>query len=196
MKKIFNYKSLLAIFLVLVVVFVAIAYSIFGSDKESVASNVNRMPPRRINHESSVLSEFTLEIPKLGLTIPVIKNVNGADKVVYNDALLNGIAHYEGTSLPGDGSNVFIFGHSSSAIASGEYSEIFKDLNYLNKRDKITVTYEGVIRSYNVVEKKIVESTEVSVLNPTADEQITLMTCWPIGTNKQRLIIIAKPRTL
>ena len=194
--KLINYKSLSAIFLVLLVAFVLITHSLFGNRLDTEASNEVYMPPRRINHKSASLEEFELEIPKLGLTIPVIKNVNGADKSAYNKALLSGVAHYEGTALPGEGSNTFIFGHSSSEIGSGEYGEIFKDINVLNERDRITVVYDGIIRNYIVIEKRVVEKTEVEVLDPTNEEQITLMTCWPIGTNLKRLIVIAKPRTL
>ena len=35
---------------------------------------------------------------------------------------------------------------------------------------------------YEVTGKRIVEATDVSVLNPTSTPTITLLTCWPAGT--------------
>ena len=74
-----------------------------------------------------------------------------------------------------------------------EYKEVFKELNKMEVNDEVIAWYQGKKYVYKVTDKKIVQPNEVSVLQPTSSEQITLMTCWPVGTTKERLIIIAKP---
>jgi len=136
--------------------------------------------------------EFGVEISKINIKAPVTANVNGDNKLEYNKSLTSGLAHYKGTELPGDGGNIFVFGHSSSDTDGGPYAKIFRNLNDLNKGDKITVYYKNKKREYTVSEKKVVAADDLSPLNLTDDERLTLMTCWPIGTKEKRLIIIAK----
>ena len=193
-KTISNLISLPSIFVALVVVFVIITVTILGGGSHNKASSSPLAETTSESGVTGVLDDFKIEIKKIGVVAPVIKDVDGTNKSVYNKSLKDGVAHYLGTSLPKAGSNIFIFGHSSSLIGqSGDYNEIFKDLNKLVIDDEVMITYEGEKLTYTVSEKKIVESTEVSVLNPTESEQLTLMTCWPIGTNDKRLIVIATP---
>jgi LPXTG-site transpeptidase (sortase) family protein len=43
------------------------------------------------------------------------------------------------------------------------------------------------------VESKIVDPSAVEIEAPTTQKQLTLYTCTPIWTAKERLVIIAKP---
>ncbi len=140
------------------------------------------------------IKQFGIKIEKIDVLVPVIKDVDGTDKTVYNKELEKGVAHYKETALPGQGSNIFIFGHSSLAFGTGEYAEIFARLDELEADDKITIYYQDKEYDYYIFEKRAIEKTEVSVLLPTEKEQLTLMTCWPIGSNARRLIIKAEPK--
>ena len=190
-KHISNNIALSSIFLALVAVFVLLTITIFGGNADYVVAP-NLPDQSTETGVTDVLDNFNIEIEKIGVIAPVIKNVNGDDKEIYNQALKDGVAHYRGTALPKDGSNVFIFGHSSSLIGqNGDYGDIFKDLADLEIGDTIVITYEGEKIEYKVSGERIVEETEISVLSPTEEEQITLMTCWPIGTSEKRLIVTA-----
>lgn len=136
------------------------------------------------------IKDFGIKIDKIQILVPVIKDVDGANKTVYNEALKGGVAHFKGTSLPSVGSNIFIFGHSSS-LEQNDYSTVFVRLDELAINDEIIVYFQNKKYTYKVFDKKIVEKNDLSVLNPTPKEQLTLMTCWPIGTDEQRLIIMA-----
>jgi len=138
------------------------------------------------------IKNFGLKIKKLDILVPVVKNVSGKDKAAYNDALKDGVAHFEGTSLPGGKENIFIFGHSSAEIKS-DYDKVFAKLNDLEKNDEIIILYEGKQYKYKIKNKDIVEATDISVLEKGKKEVLTLMTCWPIGTKDKRLIIRAEP---
>ncbi len=143
---------------------------------------------------SASLNRFGLIINKLGIQVPVMEDIDGQNKSVYYKALNRGVAHYKGTAKPGENGNIFIFGHSSTLIGSGDYAQIFASLNNLKKGDEAIITYRDKSYRYGVSAKKIVASDDASVLEPTKTEQLTIMTCWPIGSNAKRLIVILKPR--
>jgi sortase A len=137
------------------------------------------------------LSDFYLKIPKINVTAPILQNVDPANKSDYDEKLADGVALMPKMALPGEKGNIFIYGHSS-AVEHSSYEEIFAHLNDLNTNDEIDIKYNNRDFSYKVVSKKIVDKNDLSVLDPTPDETLNLMTCWPIGTNNQRLIISAK----
>jgi len=136
--------------------------------------------------------EFGLYIQKISLAVPVVEDVDGTNKTTYNKALLSGVAHYKGTALPGQSSNIFIFGHSSTWNGEGQYAEAFSKLNDLDKNDKVIIYYQNKEFIYSVWKKEVIAADDFTYLNPTKSEQVTLMTCWPIGSNLKRLVVVAK----
>lgn len=129
--------------------------------------------------------------------VKITSNVESSDENVYNKYLKDGVAHFKGTPLPGDGGNSFIYGHS--AITSFFRSNpdlpetIFTRLENVDIGDKIMIERDDKILSYTVRRKHIAEAEDFSVLQPSSHrETITLMTCWPIGIGSKRLIVIAE----
>jgi sortase A len=95
--------------------------------------------------------------------------------------------------------NTAITGHHNVA------GEVFRDLVKLKRGDQITLYSDGEPYYYEITARKILpergQPDEVRLANarwiqPTADERITLITCWPYTSNTHRLIIIAKPAAL
>lgn len=152
-------------------------------------------PIRNVIHDNNFgkITEFNLTIDKLGIYVPVIPNVSGKDKKIYDQALNDGVAHYENTAVPNSGSNIVIFGHSSTILGIGKYAKVFATLNQLNIGDEIKIDFNQKEYKYSVSEKKIIAAADSSVILPTEREQLTLLTCWPVGTAEKRLTIIAKP---
>ncbi|MCX6806583.1 MAG: sortase [Candidatus Berkelbacteria bacterium] len=185
---------------IIVFVFVLIGAGIYGwlmfypkTTKTTTATTLPK-PTKTDNQEiSAEIKQFGIKIEKINVLAPIIKNVDGNNKTIYNKALQKGLAHYKGTSLPTEGGNIFIFGHSSSTLGTGPYATIFAKLNELKKNDVIIIYYQDKEYQYTVFKKVILEANDTSVLDPTKREQLTLMTCWPIGTNQKRLIIKAYP---
>jgi sortase A len=154
-----------------------------------------RLPAPDLTNQSTTtprFRDFGIEIPKIKVSASVTSDVDGNNEELYNESLKNGLAHYKGSALPGARGNIFIFGHSSNVNDSGPYAKIFSKLNDLSIGDTIKVTYKDKVYSYIVSEKRVVNDTDTSPLNLTTSEQLTLMTCWPVGTTDKRLIIIAK----
>lgn len=196
MKKFFqkHKKSFIISGVILLVVIIGLV-SFFVTGKKDTLPGICVFSPTPTSVSASVdpkIKEFGLKIDKLNILVPVIKDVNGSDKTAYNNALKGGVAHFKGTSLPGEKGNIFIFGHSSAEVKS-DYSKVFVSLNDLEKGDEIVIYYQSDEHKYKVTKKEIIEATDTAVLAKGKKEMITLMTCWPIGTKEKRLIIRAEP---
>jgi sortase A len=141
-------------------------------------------------------SEFGIVIPKISANSKVVDNVDPYDANAYQKALTKGVAHAQGTAYPGHAGNTFIFAHSSANwFIANRYNSVFYLLYKLEKGDKIEMYYKGKKYLYEVTVKKYVEPSDVSYLSSYPSENtsiLTLMTCWPPGTDLKRLIIQAK----
>lgn len=157
-------------------------------DTGEVAGRSFEKPPT--NEPDPVSADFGLIIPRLGINVPIIKDVNGQSKEEYFKKLEHGIAHYQGTALPGQIGNTFLFGHSSFLEnASGDYKTVFEHLDKVEPGDQIFVYYEGNKYEYRVNEELIVEPTEMSILDSHGLKELTIMTCWPAGTIEKRYVV-------
>jgi sortase A len=138
---------------------------------------------------------YRLRIEQIGVDSPIVLNVDGADKKTYFDSLEKGVAHMKGSTPPGDEGNIVIFGHSSKPDGyKGEYGEAFAKLNDLEIGDSIKIinTKTKDELNFSVIEKKIIQESDLSVIQPTQRALLTILTCWPIETHEKRLLIIAE----
>src|SRR3989344_1692785 len=108
--------------------------------------------------------------------------------------LAEGVVHYKGTAIPGsrEHQNVFITGHSSNWWwDSGAYNNVFSLLDKLVAGDTIKITAGDQKFVYRVREGFSIAPDQTEVLRASDTPILTLMTCWPVGTNARRWIIIA-----
>jgi sortase A len=140
-------------------------------------------------------TDFALIIPKIGASSSIIQDVSPYNSQEYQLALRDGVAHAEGTKLPGEGGNIFLFAHSSADLLTAErYNSIFYLMHHLENGDEIKVWYKNNEYRYTIAEKHLVAPTDTKYLTAQSNsETLTLMTCWPPGTTYKRLIIVAKP---
>lgn len=135
-------------------------------------------------------SPAQLVIPKIGVEALIIWNV---DEEAIPDKLLEGVVHFKGTALPGQIGNIFITGHSSYySWSTSPYKDVFALLEKISVGDKIYIQFQGATFTYVVTDTKVVSPKEISVMDQTPDNNLTLMTCVPIGTNLNRLIVTSK----
>jgi LPXTG-site transpeptidase (sortase) family protein len=140
----------------------------------------------------TVTSGFQVIIPKIGVDAPVVLSDKRHWPEIQGE-LTQGVVHYFGTALPGDMGNVGLTGHSSNYVwAPGKYNYVFTLLDHLQNGDMVYVDYHSKRYKYRVVGKKVVSPSQSEVLNQTADRRLTLITCWPIFTDWQRLVVVAK----
>jgi len=141
---------------------------------------------------SVVPGDPTISIPKINVFAPVIYEPSVAEGNVQK-ALESGVVHYGNTPMPGEPGNSVIFGHSSNDWwQPGSYKFIFGLLDKLSPGDRYSVDYQSRRYIYEVTGTKIVAPTDISVLNPTAEPSMTLITCTPPGTSLKRLVVSAK----
>jgi LPXTG-site transpeptidase (sortase) family protein len=108
--------------------------------------------------------------PSIGLDSPVIEAPieNGEWEVPKFVA-----GHLQGTALPLSGGNVVLSGHVQS-ITSGN---VFAKIDQLKPGDEVIVkTNVGDVR-YVIEGKNIVRNDDISVVQPTKREELTLITC-------------------
>lgn len=109
------------------------------------------------------------------------------------DALRAGPGHYRGTALPGESGNFAVAGHRTT------YGAPFFDLDQARVGDEVHVTDRAGTRwVYDVVESKVVAPDDTSVLAPHPlgpdTPVLTLTTCHPRFSNRERLIVVASLR--
>ncbi len=139
-----------------------------------------------------VPAESTISIPKINVHAPVVYEPSVVEANVQK-SLERGVVHYGTTANPGERGNSVIFGHSSNDWwEAGDFKFVFVLLDKLAPGDKITVDYQSKRYTYEVTGSRVVEPTEISVLNPTPQPTLTLITCTPPGTAWKRLVVTAK----
>lgn len=137
-----------------------------------------------------------LIIPKINIDVPAIYNVT-PDNDSQMAAMEKGVAWFGipgANSKPGQIGNTVLSGHSSNDILDGgEYKFIFAQLDRLAENDTIYVNHEGVRYTYTVKKKEVVQPTEVGkLIYPTDKPILTLITCTPLGTSLNRLLVTAE----
>lgn len=124
--------------------------------------------------------------PLIEISIPRIKLEDVVLEGVSDHSLLLGPAHLSDTAELGSIGNAAIAGHRDT---------FFRHVHSLRYGDDIYIVRGGKQFHYVVRTKRVVEPTNLSVLSPTKDSELTLITCWPthaIGPAPQRLIVVAK----
>ena len=118
-------------------------------------------------------------IPKIGMDAIVVEGASRKD-------LSEGPGHMRQTAMPGEPGNAVITAHRDT---------FFRHIYELMKGDQILVRRSGRVFTYEVTSKRIVMPDDVSVIKPTSDAQLTLITCYPtyyIGPAPKRLVVFSK----
>lgn len=126
-----------------------------------------------------------LDIPRLGITLPVYRD-DGTGEVPPD-----GAEHVRGSSLPVGGlpSNTVITAHSGS---HGGTSMAFNKLDLLDIGDSIVLWTYGRPYAYKVSGWQQTDPQDVSHMKIVGGiDQLTLLTCRPIGTTAKRLFVHA-----
>jgi sortase A len=114
---------------------------------------------------------------------------NSPAPVVQGDGweqLRKGVGQHIGTANPGQNGNMVFSAHNDI------FGELFRYLDQLKPGDEIfvrTATREYV---YRVTGTRIVEPTEVSVMDPTPKATITLISCYPYLVDTERIVVFAE----
>jgi len=124
-----------------------------------------------------------LRVPALGIEAPVLEGTSDA-------AMNRGVGHIPDSALPGEVGNMGIAGHRDGFFRAlkdvklGEVVELERQTGTGMQRDEYKV--EGI---------SIVAPTDLTVMYPSKDQTLTLVTCYPfyfVGTAPQRFVVKAR----
>ena len=167
-------------------------------------------PPVVIHPSASELDQWdisrawSIAIPSLGIRAPVLlpsmKNWSSRAWDVLEEQMQVGLNHgavaYPHSSGPGRKGNLIIAGHSSPPTESArnsEFGSLFSQLPNIEVGEEISIVTAGSPVTYRVEKKTIVSPQTTSILEQQQDESILkLITCYPVGTTRDRMNILAK----
>lgn len=154
-----------------------------SQDVNKVASQteqlINHLPKAKEN-----ISVNRLIIAKIGVNVPIIEAKNSAD------GLSRGAWRMPESSTPDQGGNTVISGHRFKYLPPNNLTFFLFDKLAIG--DIISVSWRKKNYFYKIKEIKIIEPTDLSILKPTANSTLTLYTCDPIYSQKNRLVVIAE----
>jgi len=150
------------------------------------------------NAEGNEHMNTILRIPTLGIKAPIIWSHAVREKEILNE-LERGIVHVAGTPAPSMRGNSYITGHSSYySWSKSSFKDILKDINKLKIGDEIIFDTQlangkNVKIVYVVSQMGVVVSpSDRRLFMDSEGYELTLATCWPIGTNLKRMMVKAK----
>lgn len=147
------------------------------------------VPGKAQQTQDVVVSSDKLVIGQINVDAPIVI-VNNTSSV--NDAHRYGVVHYPGTAFPGQIGSILLSGHSSAIPwQKGVYDTVFAKLNDLQTGNTFTIKYNGQNYTYRIFKKYIVYPSEFR-LNDYGTETVTLVSCWPVGTDLKRIVIEAE----
>lgn len=118
-------------------------------------------------------------IPAIAVDDPVVQG-DGWDQ------LKKGIAQHLGTADPGQPGNLVVSAHNDI------FGEIFRDLDRLKPGDEIQVYTAAEKFVYLIIGTRVVEPTEVGVMDPTVGPTLILISCYPYLVDTQRIVVFAE----
>ncbi|WP_186580777.1 class D sortase [Aquibacillus kalidii] len=122
-----------------------------------------------------------LEIPAIDAELPIVE---GTDP----DDLEKGVGHYKGSAYPMQQDQIVLSGHRDT---------VFRKLGDVKVGDTFVVKLPYGDFTYEMVDHKIVDADDTSIIKSTApNEELVITTCYPfsyVGNAPERYIIYAKP---
>jgi sortase A len=131
---------------------------------------------------SAASNNAVVRIAHVGIEIPVVEGAG-------ESALFRGAWRSPYGAAPDQGGNTVIFGHRFLKLPPAK--DTFFRLDQVAVGDTFEVDWQGKTYTYRVTETKVVAPTDTSVLVQTAEPTVTLITCTPVFTSKERLVIHA-----
>ena len=160
------------------------ATSIDLSDENFSAPDTNLWAPGRVaDYQASLQGDIPavlglLEVPSIGLKVPVYPS----------DSELNmdrGAGIIDGMSYPHEPGNIGIAGHRDG---------YFRALKDVQVGDKLLLQTLSGPKQFTVDTRQIIEIDNLSALQDTENQTVTLVTCYPfyfVGNAPQRFIVTA-----
>jgi sortase A len=138
-------------------------------------------PPERVLRREPLRGDAIarMEIPAIGVSEYVVEGIDTGD-------LRKGPGHYPETPLPGEPGTAAIAGHRTT------YGAPFRDIDDLKPGQAIRVDMPDGTFVYRVEEVRIVDDSDLSVLEPVGHRRLMLSACHPLYSAAERVIVFAR----
>jgi len=120
-----------------------------------------------------------IQIPALDIDAPIVQG-DGWEQ------LKKGVGQHVGSANPGDKGNVVLSAHNDI------FGELFRDLDRLKAGDQVILYTNQGAYSYIISDSKVVEPTQVEVMESTSLPSVTLISCYPYLVDNQRIVVTAR----
>jgi sortase A len=120
-----------------------------------------------------------IQIPALGVDAPIVQG-DGWEQ------LKKGVGQHVGTANPGENGNVVLSAHNDI------FGEIFRDLDRLKPGDEIIIYTNQQPFTFLVTTTRVVDPTQVEVMDSTTQPTVTLISCYPYMVDDQRIVVTAR----
>jgi sortase A len=118
-------------------------------------------------------------MPTIGVSDVFVQGTGAGD-------LRTGPGHYPQTPLPGERGTVAIAGHRTT------YGAPFRSIDELDPGDRIELRMPYGRFAYRVERTRIVEPTEISVIDRVDHDRLVLSACHPLYSAAQRIVVFAR----
>lgn len=164
--------------------------SILKNSTKNYDFKFNTLPP--VNR--LIVSSLNVDAP---LNLSQYKDVKDFTNWNFDEELKHGVVLYPTTPVPWDNGNTLIFGHTSQEfrkLKENPYWNVFVNIPKMEVWDEIKAVWKWKLYTYKVIDKVIKTPKQVNVeyLKYQDGNYITLMWCYPIGTDKERIMVIGK----
>jgi sortase A len=121
-------------------------------------------------------------MPSVGVSEVFVEGTGAGD-------LRKGPGHYPDTPLPGEHGTVGIAGHRTT------YGAPFRNVDELERNDRIELRMPYGRFTYRVERTRIVPPTETSVIDRVDHDRLALSACHPLYSAAKRIIVFARLET-
>ncbi len=152
--------------------------------------------------EADPFAPRRIVIPTIGIDAPIIPvslettTVDGQEQSTWQAPNRYAAGWHTSSAKIGERENLVLNGHNTA------HGEVFRDLYTLEPGAKIRLYSDAITKTYTISELVILQEAgqplavrlqNARYIMPTADERLTLVTCHPYGSLRNRLIVIAFP---
>lgn len=149
-----------------------------NSGKLNAGVTLTKLP---VVQDKPIPKDNWLVIPSIGVNMKILEGPN--EKTLDR----GGIWHIPNTSNPTLGSNTVLSGHRWMYLPPSSRTLYLLDKVAIG--EPIIVYWQGVEYDYRVARRDVVNPNRVDILNATAQPQLTIFTCTPLFSTKQRLVL-------
>lgn len=170
----------LSVYLLALPLLPAVTYNIDKATNSKAPLVRANLPDQTDRNPEVIPAANTLVIPSMNLQKEIFdgKSVNNLEK---------GVWHRPVTSNPMVPGNMVLVGHRYGNNGDG----VFYHLDKVHVADDVIIYWQGKKYKYTVKVVKVVSATDISIESQTKESIVTIYTCTPMWSFKDRLVIVA-----